>query len=57
MHRRVWHDNINNFASDESKWSKGLFIKPVKEKAFTGKIVRSIRDLIGCVPVMKIMKF
>ena len=48
MHRRVWHDNINNFASDESKWSKGLFIKPVKEKAFTGKIVRSIRDLIGC---------
>lgn len=48
MHRKVWHDSINNFASNESKWSSGYFIKPVREKAFTGKIVRSIGDLIGC---------
>lgn len=48
MHRKVWYDKMDNFASDESKWSQGYFIKPVREKAFTGKIIRFIGDMIGC---------
>ncbi len=46
--RKIWRDTINNFSKDEEKWSKGYFIKPIKEKAFTGKIVRNIADLVGC---------
>lgn len=46
--RRVWKDTINTIASDESKWAAGYFVKPVKEKVFTGKIISSIKDLIGC---------
>lgn len=46
--RRVWKDTINTIASDESKWTAGCFVKPVKEKVFTGKTISSIKDLIGC---------
>lgn len=46
--RKIWKDTINSIASDESKWSAGNFVKPIKEKAFTGKIISSIKDLIGC---------
>lgn len=48
LHRKVWKDTINNFSSDPNKFKKGYFIKPVKEKVFTGRIVSSIKDLIGC---------
>ena len=46
--RRMWKDTINSIASDESKWSAGNFVKPMKEKVFTGKVISSIKDLIGC---------
>lgn len=46
--RKIWKDTINSIASDESKWSAGNFVKPIKEKVFTGKIISSIKDLIGC---------
>ena len=46
--RRVWYDTINSIASDESKWSKGYFVKPVKSKIFTGKTISKLSDLIGC---------
>ncbi len=46
--RKLWRDTINSFSSDENKWSYGYFIKPTKEKLFTGKVVKSINDLIGC---------
>ena len=46
--RKIWLDNINSIASNEEKWSAGNFVKPIKEKAFTGKIISSIQDLIGC---------
>lgn len=46
--RKVWRDTIDNISNDESKWSAGYFVKPVKSKAFTGKIIKSIRDLVGC---------
>ena len=46
--RKVWTDTIDNISCCEGKWSAGMFVKPVKDKAFTGKVVKSIRDLIGC---------
>ena len=46
--RKVWKDTINSIASDETKWSAGNFVKPIKEKVFTGKVISSIKDLIGC---------
>lgn len=46
--RRIWKDTINSISSDEKKWSAGYFVKPVKDKIFTGKIIRNIYDLIGC---------
>lgn len=46
--REIWTDTIDSISADESKWSAGWFIKPVKDKAFTGKVISSIKDLIGC---------
>ena len=46
--RKVWRDTINNFSSDETKWSAGYFVKPVEDKRFTGKIIKDLKDLIGC---------
>lgn len=46
--RKVWRDTIDNISSDEAKWSAGYFVKPLRDKAFTGKIIRSLSDLIGC---------
>lgn len=46
--RNIWNDTINSIASNEDKWSAGLFVKPIRDKAFTGKIVSSIADLVGC---------
>ncbi len=46
--RKQWRDTINSISSDESKWSAGYFVKPIRHKAFTGKIIKSINDLIGC---------
>ena len=46
--RKVWHDMINSIANDERKWSAGYFVKPVRGKVFTGKIISSISDLVGC---------
>ncbi len=46
--RNIYKDTINNISCDESKWSAGYFVKPVKSKVFTGKIIKSINDLIGC---------
>lgn len=46
--RKIWKDTINSIASNEEKWSAGNFVKPIKEKVFTGKVISSIKDLIGC---------
>ena len=48
MGRKVWRDTIDSISKDEKKWSAGYFVKPVRSKAFTGKIIRNINDLIGC---------
>ena len=46
--RKVWKNTISSIANDETKRSEGYFVKPIKEKAFTGRIVKSFNDLIGC---------
>lgn len=46
--RKIWHDTIDSISCDEAKWSAGNFVKPVQDKVFTGKVIRSLADLIGC---------
>lgn len=46
--RKIWTDKINSIAGNKDKWSSGCFVKPLKEKAFTGKTISSLSDLIGC---------
>lgn len=46
--RKVWIDKINSIAKDPKKFTAGYFIKPLKQKVFTGRTVSSLRDLIGC---------
>lgn len=46
--RKIWKDTINSISADEKKWSAGYFVKPTRSKAFTGKIISSVTDLIGC---------
>ena len=46
--RKVWKDSIDSISTDENKWSAGYFVKPVRSKAFTGKIISNTNDLIGC---------
>lgn len=46
MGRRIWHSKINTVASHPEDWP--VFVKPVEDKKFTGIVVRSPADLIGC---------
>lgn len=46
--RKIWSDTIYSISSCEEKWSAGYFVKPIRSKAFTGKVISSINDLIGC---------
>ena len=55
--RKIWKDTINSISSNEEKWSAGNFVKPIKEKVFTGKIISSIKDLIGCGSSISISSF
>ena len=44
--RRIWTAKMSEINNDPDKWP--VFIKPVEEKQFTGVVVRSAKDLIGC---------
>jgi len=44
--RKIWKDTINNINKCPELW--GNFVKPIKEKKFTGKIINGPKDLIGC---------
>ena len=46
--RKIWKDTINHFSSDPNLFTKAYFIKPIKEKVFTGKVIYGIKDLVGC---------
>ena len=36
--RKIWTDTINSISCNPNKWSAGWFVKPIKDKKFTGKI-------------------
>ena len=44
--RAIWMDTIDSINSNPSKW--GVFVKPVEEKVFTGKVINGPADLVGC---------
>lgn len=46
MGRKFWKDTINNINTHPELW--GNFVKPIKDKRFTGHIIREPKDLIGC---------
>lgn len=46
MGRNMWTDTIDSINTDPSKW--GVFVKPIKDKAFTGHVINSPKDLVGC---------
>ena len=44
--RAVWKTKMNEVNNHPENWP--VFVKPVEDKQFTGVIVRSTKDLIGC---------
>lgn len=44
--RRVWMTTIDSISNNPESWP--VFVKPVEEKRFTGRLVRSAHDLVGC---------
>ena len=45
--RKIWKDTINHISNTPETWP--VFVKPARyEKAFTGVLVQSTKDLIGC---------
>jgi len=44
--RKVWKSRLSVIANNPENWN--IFIKPVEDKKFTGVVVRSTKDLIGC---------
>lgn len=44
--RNIRKSTINTIANDPESWN--VFVKPVHNKSFKGRVVRSTKDLIGC---------
>ncbi|MDD6395451.1 MAG: ATP-grasp domain-containing protein [Firmicutes bacterium] len=44
--RKIWKSKIDTINSNPELWP--VFVKPVEDKKFTGVVVRSPKDLIGC---------
>jgi hypothetical protein len=44
--RKIWEDKLHNIANDPTTWP--IFIKPKNGKQFDGRLVSSLKDLIGC---------
>jgi len=44
--RKIWKSHINEINSNPDLWP--VFVKSVEDKEFTGVVVRSPKDLIGC---------
>lgn len=44
--RRIWQTTMANVNNDPSCWP--VFVKPLEDKQFTGVVVHSTKDLIGC---------
>jgi len=46
MGRRIWTDTIDHINCTPELW--GCFVKPIKDKAFVGRVINSPKDLVGC---------
>jgi len=44
--RSIWNAKMSQVANNPEMWP--VFIKPVEDKKFTGVVVRSSKDLMGC---------
>ena len=44
--RKIWKSTINKIAMNPEAWP--VFVKPVEDKLFAGRLVSSTKDLIGC---------
>lgn len=44
--RKVWKSKLSVIANNPENWN--VFVKPVEDKKFTGVVVKSPRDLMGC---------
>ncbi len=44
--RKIWQTTMKNVSNDPTCWP--VFVKPLEDKQFTGVVVRSTKDLIGC---------
>lgn len=44
--RKIWKSTIDTINSNPDLWN--VFVKPVNNKTFNGRIVRQTKDLIGC---------
>lgn len=43
--RKVWQGNLHKIYTDSTLWP--VFVKPVKGKQFDGRLITSLRDLVG----------
>ena len=44
--RKIWKSKINTINSNSDLWP--VFVKPYIDKRFTGRVINSTKDLIGC---------
>lgn len=44
--RTIWKTKMNEVNNHPENWP--VFVKPIEDKQFTGVVVRSTKDLIGC---------
>jgi hypothetical protein len=45
LRRNVWEGKLNDIYTSPEKWP--VFVKPVKGKQFDGKLITSLKDLVG----------
>lgn len=43
--RKIWSDNLKNVYFNQENWP--IFVKPKRQKLFTGKYIKTTRDVIG----------
>lgn len=46
LDRKIWKSTVNTVNADPDQWP--VFIKPVNNKKFKGRVVRNTADLVGC---------
>lgn len=44
--RKIWKSKLSEIINNPENWN--IFIKPIEGKKFTGVVVRSIKDFVGC---------